>query len=124
MSMRISAGLLFLALAAGAAAPASAQSFFPTINGYGFSSDDYEYMNKAAASLYEAPQPQVGDQATWENPKSGAAGRVRVGAVDHRCVTLDHAYRSKKVDTVHRLTVKRCRAADGTWKLDFSEPGK
>ena len=89
----------------------------------GFTKEDAEMNQKAAASLYEKPDVKIGEKASWQNPASGNAGTVTATRIykykDMPCVDLlssldlkDSQDKSKK-----ELKSTRCKVASGEWKI-------
>ena len=44
---------------------------------------------------------------------------IEIIEFDGRCVKLKHLFRTETTSEVHRLESRRCKAEDGSWKLDF-----
>lgn len=89
----------------------------------GFTKEDAEMNQKAAASVYEKPDVKAGEKASWQNPASGNGGTVTATRVykykDMPCVDLlssldlkDSQDKSKK-----EIRSTRCKVASGEWKI-------
>ncbi|MGI9395209.1 MAG: hypothetical protein ACR2OY_11230 [Boseongicola sp.] len=78
---------------------------------------DVKLARNASASLYEGKQPEVADEASWNNEASGAGGTVRIveANADRSCIFIRHAYKEGLNLPEKILNVKRCRRSDGIW---------
>lgn len=99
------------------AGTAQAQFLLDQAQGVGLSNDDYGELKAAAASLYEAADPKVGDETIWSGENGGSHGTVELTAFDGTCATLRHAFRTDRRGEVFRTQEKRCKADDGRWLI-------
>lgn len=96
---------------------AIAQPLSKILASSGLTPQDFEMMDAAEQSLYANAAPKQGHKAGWTNPASGAAGDVRLEAVEGKCVRVHHAIRvAKKPDAVE-FRKRMCQGADGRWLL-------
>lgn len=113
---RTLAALTLLGLAA-TATGGHAQGILNTVRTLGLTNDDYRAATAEAAKLYEADPIEVGADSIWQNPETGAYGKVEILAYDGRCVTIEHVFRSGRTTQAHRVTGRRCRGEDGVWRI-------
>ena len=112
MPTRLALGLAAALLAL----PASGQ-IARSIEAQGVSRADTRLLLDTAATLWESGNPQVGDNAAWSNPETGATGTVEVTAYDGRCVTILHEILPGNDAAPIEATGRRCRAEDGRWLI-------
>jgi surface antigen len=110
------AALMFLGAVA-AASPGFGIGLLNTVQGLGLTNDDFRIASAEAAKLYEAEPVEVGADSIWQNPETGAYGKVEVLAYDGRCVTIEHVFRSGQTKQAHRVEGRRCKGADGVWRI-------
>jgi hypothetical protein len=111
------AAALVLVLAAVAPPPAGAIGLLEELGRLGLNNDDFAMAAEAAKGLYTSDNVQPGAHATWHNPETGARGEVEILESDGRCVMIKHLFRSGEQEPVRRVDVRRCRDADGSWKI-------
>lgn len=111
-------GAISLALGMACAAPAAAQ-FADLFRPTNLSAQDIEMARLSALSLYDKRLPQYGDHAQWQNPASGAAGKVRIVEVNAEgdCIILQHTAKASADAAELSLRFKRCRDGEGNWQL-------
>ncbi len=115
--MRRSLAALALLGVAATATGANAQGFLTIVKGLGLTNDDYRIATDEAATLYQSGDIEVGADSIWQNPESGAYGKVEIVAYDGRCVTIEHVFRSGINKQIRKVDGKRCRGEDGVWRI-------
>lgn len=88
-----------------------------TLAATGLNPEDLAIMSAAGEKVYKAPQPKVGNQSSWENPKSGSNGTVEIDAVEGNCVILLHKFQARNRPNAQPVRVRWCKKADGAWQL-------
>lgn len=89
----------------------------------GFTKEDAEMNQKAAASLYENPDVKAGEKASWQNPASGNGGTITATRIykykDMPCVDLLSTLDLKDSQDKSKKEIKstRCKVASGEWKI-------
>ena len=107
-----------LALIVAALSPrAEAIGLLEELGRIGLNNEDFEMAAEAAKGLYTSGTVQTGARTTWQNPETGARGEVEILESDGRCVLIKHLFRSGEHEIVRRVDVRRCRDADGAWKI-------
>lgn len=79
--------------------------------------DDMKLANGAAQSLFEKSGVARGQQASWQNPESGATGVVEVLDLEQggKCITVRHV--TQPQDKPQRqFKMRRCKDGD-IWTL-------
>jgi hypothetical protein len=109
------AALMLLGLMTSAGA--NAQGMLNTVRQLGLTNEDFRIASAEAATLYEAGTVEVGAESVWQNPSTGAHGKVEITSFDGRCVGIEHVFRSGRTRQVHRVQARRCRGDDGVWRL-------
>lgn len=113
---RLATGLLLATLpfAWATSAPAQFGHFF---NDAEMTPDDIALASQAAERLYTKAGVTVGEQVTWNNPKTDHKGVVDVLEVEAGpCVTIRHIATTRAKPDI-RYYVRRCQQADGNWVL-------
>ncbi|MEO1776749.1 MAG: hypothetical protein AAFS07_17555 [Pseudomonadota bacterium] len=115
MRIRPAAALALLTLAV--AAPAQGQGLGGVLEQTGLEKEDRALMTAAAASLYTAEAPAIGDETIWKNQATGAHGTVEITAFDGSCVGLRHLFMARGRTEADRFDSRRCKDESGDWKL-------
>ena len=115
--MRRSISVTAFALAVAAASASHGASFLRTVDQLGLTNEDVRIAGAEAGKLYEAGTVEVGAESVWQNPDTGAHGKVEITAFDGRCVGIEHVFRSGRTKQVHRVNARRCKGEDGVWRL-------
>lgn len=109
---------LFAVLMMIGGAPAQANSLARMLGDSGLTQEDIDIMTAEAASLYSPLSRKVGNMAEWENATSGTTGSVEIIAIEGKCVTLGHIFKTKKKRAAQSIKMRRCQADDGSWPLN------
>lgn len=106
-----------LAIAALATLPtlAAAQGLGGLLRDTGLKTEDYDMMRAAAAELYTAESPAIGDETIWKNTETGSFGTVEITALDDTCANVRHLARAGNSRTTVPFEARWCKGADGTW---------
>ncbi|UWQ92267.1 hypothetical protein K3727_05565 [Rhodobacteraceae bacterium M382] len=83
----------------------------------GLSPEDLDAMGGASRSLYAAAGTAIGATATWNNPKTGSHGVVKLEKRSGSCATLLHSTYPNGREQGLPLRTRQCQGADGTWQL-------
>jgi hypothetical protein len=114
------AALMLLGITAaitGATTGAHAQGFLNIVRDLGLNNEDFRIATAETAKLYEGTEIKVGADTIWQNPQTGSYGKAEIIAYDGRCVTIEHVFRSGRTTNTNRVTARRCKGADGVWRL-------
>ncbi len=83
---------------------------------------DIKLMNEAALPLYTTEPPVVGATASWQG-KDGNYGTIEMTeAFEWKglpCRKLQHIIKVNGVKDPLRITIDRCKTADGEWKIRY-----
>lgn len=99
-------------------APVQARTLTKMLADSGLTPEDIDMMSGEAASLYTSASRRTGDKAEWKNDSSGAFGSVKIIAIEGKCITLDHVFKTRKNRDFQSTRTRRCQAADGSWQLE------
>lgn len=88
----------------------------------GLTKEESTLVSNAAKSVYEKPDVKVGDRADWESKKTGNSGWVEATRLfkykEYNCVELLYGFKIKDAEQARNtITLNRCKAPDGTWKV-------
>lgn len=88
------------------------------LDGTNLMPEDIELAAAAAEGVYTQSDVKIGDTATWQNPATGATGKVEVTTVDAAaaCVSFRHVATPDGYPE-RRFDMKRCRGAENNWVL-------
>ncbi|MHB1220016.1 MAG: hypothetical protein ACYC1L_17655 [Alphaproteobacteria bacterium] len=123
MNKTVVVTLTLLAIVAGAGASNAQINPFGKWAQVGFTKEDAEMNQKAAASLYEKPDVKTGEKASWQNPASGNGGTVTTTRIykykDMPCVDLLSSLDLKDSQDKSKKEIKstRCKVTSGEWKI-------
>jgi surface antigen len=94
-------------------------------SGLQLTKEDYKEMAAAAQPLLIDDSLPIGTTQSWNNPKSGNQGSIKL--LDRfetkyqgntlPCRKLAYHVQTKGVADAYNITLDRCKVADGSWKL-------